>query len=100
MTGPCLGTFPSESWRESTMRIDGAWVYGDDGAARPFVQVGISHGAGLWRDVEFLVDTGADRTVLTANLLPLFDPSVIRQSVGLSGLGGDTESLEVDAHLR
>jgi len=82
------------------MRVNGAWVFGDDNTPRPIISVGVSHGANSWRDVEFLLDTGADRTVLSANLLPLFDPRVIHRAGPLSGLGGDTQSVEVDTRLR
>jgi hypothetical protein len=47
------------------MRIDGEWALFDDGVIRPIVFGEISAADGSWIKCPFLVDTGADRTVLT-----------------------------------
>ena len=51
------------------MRIDGAWNLGDDGIARPVIRGEILTSRGLWMRAPFLVDTGADQTVLSAAIL-------------------------------
>jgi Aspartyl protease len=51
------------------MRIDGQWLLCDDGVMRPVISGEILAGNGSWERSEFLVDTGADRTVLSAATL-------------------------------
>lgn len=51
------------------MRIDGEWALFDDGVARPMISGEIQAADGSWVKFPFLVDTGADRTVLTAAAL-------------------------------
>jgi hypothetical protein len=48
------------------MRIDGAWRVCDDGVVRPVIVGEIKAPDGSWVDVPFLVDSAADRTVLSA----------------------------------
>lgn len=48
------------------MRINGEWLLFDDGVRRPVIRGEILTGAGSWEAAEFLVDTGADRTVFSA----------------------------------
>jgi Aspartyl protease len=51
------------------MCIDGQWLWCDDGIMRPVMSGEILAGNGSWEKREFLVDTGADRTVLSAATL-------------------------------
>jgi hypothetical protein len=51
------------------MRINGEWHLCDDGVVRPIVRGEILTGTGLWQATEFLVDTGADRTVFNVPVL-------------------------------
>ena len=51
------------------MRIDGEWLLCDDGIVRPVIRGEILAGDGTWQRAEFLVDTGADRTVFSAAVL-------------------------------
>jgi predicted aspartyl protease len=46
-----------------------------------------------WRKLEFLVDTGADRTVLTAAALAQLGLRPITSDDGISGLGGKPSQL-------
>ncbi len=55
------------------MRIDGAWKICDDGAVRPIFRGQAKAADGSWKALIFLVDTGADRTVLSADILELLD---------------------------
>ena len=51
------------------MRINGEWLLFDDGVMRPVIRGEILTGGGSWQPAEFLVDTGADRTVFSAATL-------------------------------
>jgi len=51
------------------MRIDGEWLLCDDGIPRPVIRGEILASDGTWQRAEFLVDTGADRTVFSAPVL-------------------------------
>ncbi len=53
------------------MRIDGEWLLCDDGILRPVIRGEILAGNGTWQRAEFLVDTGADRTVFSAATLAM-----------------------------
>ena len=53
------------------MRIEGEWLLCTDGETRPVVKGHIVDAAGDEVEARFLVDTGADRTVFTADLLRL-----------------------------
>ncbi len=72
------------------MRIEGEWLRCDDGVVRPTVNVHV-HGRDVGRESErFLVDSGADRTVLSADLLYRLNlPNESGTSdLGLFGIGG------------
>ena len=51
------------------MRLDGEWALFDDGVMRPRIRGEIRAPHGAWVKAPFLVDTGADRTVLSAAML-------------------------------
>ena len=51
------------------MHIDGQWLFGDDGVMRPMISGEIHATDGSWEKSEFLVDTGAYRTVFSAATL-------------------------------
>jgi len=82
------------------MRIDGQWLWCDDGIMRPVMSGEILAGNGSWEKSEFLVDTGADRTVLSAAILAKLglQPLPIRE--GISGWGGMADSVIVETQLR
>jgi len=69
-------TYRGKSWREF-MRINGEWYLCDDGVARPVIRGEVLNVNGFWEPVLFLVDTGADRTVLSAAILDVlgFQPT-------------------------
>lgn len=72
------------------MRIEGCWLTGDDGIARPVVD---AHVFGF-NDVpfydRFLVDVGADRTVLSADLArKLALPTSATNESKVVGVGGE-----------
>ena len=51
------------------MQNSGGWYLCDDGIRRPIVRGAVQAENGLWEPTLFLVDTGADRTVLSADAL-------------------------------
>ena len=82
------------------MRIDGKWLLGDDGVMRPMISGDVLAGNGSWEKSEFLVDTGADRTVFSAATLAKLglQPSAMQE--GISGVGGIAASVIVDTQIR
>jgi predicted aspartyl protease len=82
------------------MQINGRWVLCEDGVVRPMMQAAILAAHGGWEAVEFLVDTGADRTVLSAPVLDKLGlpPGEAREEIG--GLGGVTDSVVVEIQMR
>lgn len=72
------------------MRIVGEWLALDDGIRRPCVHGRVAGADGAYRDDDFLIDTGADRTVLGAGLLASlgFPPVEPSAEVALQGIGG------------
>jgi hypothetical protein len=83
------------------MRIEGRWMDFDDGETRPVVSVSVvGTGGRLYLD-DFLIDTGADRTVLSAGLLSELRLPVELPSPGhaLRGIGGHTGMVLVSTML-
>jgi len=82
------------------MRINGRWLLCDDGIVRPVIRGEVLADDGSWQSVEFLVDTGADRTVLGALTLEglHLQPSVTEDRLG--GVGGIADSVVVETRIR
>lgn len=82
------------------MLITGEWAVGDDGISRPVIRGEVQTASGEWIAVPFLVDTGADRTVFSADVLkdlglpPLVTPD------RLEGVGGRAASVVVETRIR
>lgn len=51
------------------MLISGVWHACDDGVLRPVIPAEVQTQDGSWIKAPFLVDTEADRTVLSADIL-------------------------------
>ena len=82
------------------MRIDGEWFVGDDGLARPVIPGEVLSASGSWVGAPFLMDTGADRTVLSAAILGLLGPSAGASQDRIGGLGGVVSSVSVETKIR
>ncbi|MBS1788092.1 MAG: retroviral-like aspartic protease family protein [Acidobacteria bacterium] len=82
------------------MVISGEWMICADGVNRPLIRGELQTGNGQWESVAFLVDTGADRTVLSAPVLAQLELSVTDAPEQLGGLGGLTEMVTVATLLR
>jgi len=72
------------------MLITGKWQVGDDGVLRPLVRAAVSGIDGRLVADDFLIDSGADRTVLSAALLARLSLPTRSAPSGsiLSGIGG------------
>jgi gag-polyprotein putative aspartyl protease len=82
------------------MRIDGRWLVCDDGVRRPVISGEIRAADGSWEKSEFLVDTGADRTVFSAATLARLALQPLVMPEGLSGVGGMAASVTVETWVR
>ena len=82
------------------MRINGEWLLFDDGIVRPVIRGEILASNGSWESAEFLVDTGADRTVFSAPALAALHLQSIVTPDRLSGLGGVADSVVVETQIR
>ncbi|HEX4592449.1 MAG TPA: retropepsin-like aspartic protease [Gemmataceae bacterium] len=77
------------------MVIPGEWLDCDDGVVRPVLLGFVGHADGSWSRVRFLLDTGADRTVFTADVLDRSGLSPVGSRDQLDGLGGTSPSVQV-----
>ena len=82
------------------MRFDGEWLECDDGIVRPVIRAEVLAGDGTWRSVELLVDTGADRTVISANVLESLDLAATEPRDRIGGVGGLVDSVNVRTQIR
>ena len=82
------------------MRIDGIWHPCDDGTLRPVMLAEIRNKAGAWFPIRMLLDSGADRTVLSADVLHElgFQPVSVMQTLG--GIGGEVQSVLITTQIR
>jgi hypothetical protein len=81
------------------MRIVGDWFLFDDGENRPILRAKLRTGRGTAVTEQFLVDTGADRTVFTAALLQQLALPVQPAPADerLLGIGGAAAYVMVDS---
>jgi len=82
------------------MRFNGEWLQCDDGIVRPVMRAEIEANGGAWRAMELLVDTGADRTVLSANVLESLNLATTESQDGIGGVGGLVDSVVVKTRIR
>jgi hypothetical protein len=82
------------------MRIDGQWLVCDDGVVRPVISGEILAENGSWEKSEFLLDTGADRTVFSAATLAKLGLQPLAIQEGISGLGGLADAVSVATQIR
>ncbi len=82
------------------MRINGEWRQCDDGIVRPIIRGEVLGGDGNWRAAEFLVDTGADCTVISAATLVGLNLRTAGMPGRLGGLGGTAGSVLVETQIR
>lgn len=82
------------------MLIDGVWHLCDDDVTRPVIPGEVRTGDGAWVKVPFLLDTGADRTVLSADIVAALHLSPLPARDHLGGVGGIVTSILVETHIR
>lgn len=82
------------------MRIDGCWYPCDNDIARPIVHAEVLTGDGDWLKVLFLVDTGADVTAFSADVLELLGLPIHECPDRLGGVGGIVDSVALSAIIR
>lgn len=82
------------------MQIDGEWVLFSDDVERPVIRGEVLASDGAWIRVPFLVDTGADRTVLSAGILTLLHLQPIVTQNRLGGLGGTVNAVVITTQIR
>ena len=76
------------------MRVDGHWLEFADGIERPILEARIQTNSGDWLVGRFLVDTGADRTVLEAETAGQLNFNEVNPG-RLQGLEGVIDSVEI-----
>lgn len=82
------------------MRVNGAWLPGDDGETRPIVPGLVRLTNNRWLEVSFLLDAGADRTVFSARFFQhLEDLKATSPQILLSGVGGSADSITVETTI-
>jgi hypothetical protein len=82
------------------MQIPGLWHLCDDGMIRPVIRGEILAAGGSWIKTTFLVDTGADRTVFSADILAALGLPSISGADLLGGVGGIANSVVVQSQIR
>jgi hypothetical protein len=82
------------------MLCQGKWVRCDDGIVRPIILAKILGGDGEWLSVDFLLDTGADRTVISAGVLDRLDIQYVQPQDQIGGVGSLVSSVDVTTQIR
>jgi hypothetical protein len=84
------------------MRIVGEWLVDDNGVTCPVVRVAVRATDGRMEAEDFLVDSGADRTVFSASLLEKLGFPAVPAPAGLTleGVGGESEFVLVNTSVR
>lgn len=82
------------------MLIPGRWAVGEDNMVRPVVMAEVLAADGSWLATEFLVDVGADRTVLMAPALKTLALPNLPAPAQLGGVGGAAATVSVGTDLR
>lgn len=82
------------------MRFDGRWKECNDGTVRPLLAAGILTERGEWRRFWMLVDTGADRSVLSADVWSALGNTAQEATVQLGGIGGIVDATRLHTTLR
>ena len=82
------------------MRCQGEWLLCDDGIVRPIMRATILGGDGTWRRIKFVMDTGADRTVISASVLEELNLQYVRPNDRIGGVGGLVDSVNVTTQIR
>lgn len=82
------------------MLISGTWHVCDDSIIRPLIHAEVQASDGSWVKTPLLVDTGADRTVFSADILQAIGPLPIVAEERLGGMGGVVRATVVEGRIR
>lgn len=82
------------------MLISGTGHMCDDGIIRPVMQAEIQARDGSWVKAPLLVDTGADRTVFSADVLQALHLQPVVAESQLGGVGGVARAIIVETRIR
>jgi predicted aspartyl protease len=82
------------------MRINGEWYTCEDHIVRPVVRGELLGADDTWVQTLFLVDTGADRTALSASVLAALNLESIETGERLGGVGGIVETVAVETCMQ
>jgi len=82
------------------MRFNGKWLVCEDGTARPVVDGGLLDAGGVTLTFPFLIDTGADSTVLSYEAVAYLGTEVeMATGPRLEGIGSSTPSVALAARF-
>ena len=82
------------------MLISGVWHVCDDGIICPVIHAEIQASDGAWVKAPLLLDTGADRTVFSTDVLQALRLQPIVAENRLGGLGGVAQAIIVATRMR
>ncbi len=82
------------------MLISGLWHACDDGVLRPVIAAEVQRQDSSWIKAPLLVDTGADCTVLSADVLTALGFAQALAEDRIGGIGGEVDTMLVDTRLR
>jgi len=82
------------------MLVAGVWHQCDDGIIRPVLQAEILAHDNSWWKAPFLLDTGADRTVLSADVLTALRLPPIKTDNRIGGVGGVASAVTIETQIR
>jgi hypothetical protein len=82
------------------MLLRGLWHLCDDGLIRPVIRGEVQASDGSWVQTPFLVDTAADRTVFSADILAALRLQPLVDSDRLRGVGGSVASVVVETRIQ
>jgi Aspartyl protease len=82
------------------MLISGTWHMCDDGIIRPVIHSEIQARDGSWVKAPLLVDTGADRTVFSVDILRALRVQPVVAEERLGGIGGLVSAIIVETRVR
>jgi predicted aspartyl protease len=82
------------------MRFNGQWLECDGGVVRPTMPAYVLASDNHWHSLEFLIDTGADRTVLSADVLATLAIPSVPSPDRIIGAGGRIDTVSIRTQLR
>jgi hypothetical protein len=82
------------------MLISGTWHMCDDGIIRPVIHAEIQAADRSWVKAPLLVDTGADRTVFSVDILRALHFQSVVAEERLGGMGGIVRAVILETRVR